>query len=503
MVKSKIIDSLLRAQKVAKVNGGNIIKSKQLSRKDRELLKRTNWLMKIIKGWYLLVKPDGFFGDSTVWYANFWDFLRIYLEHHFDKKYCLSAENSIDLHSGLSNIPRQVIVISTKGGGVPQELPYSTSVFIYSSKNFPEEKTTIFGLQVMTLSYALCRVSFAYFQKNPKEAEIALKMIKNSSELSEILVKYNLKSAADRLIGAYEFLKNHKIAEELRNDLALVGWKINAQNPFKVAAPLIINVKLQSPYVGRILSMWEDYRKKIILHFPKPFLKINKNYLDRLEDLYEKDAYNSLSIEGYKVDEDLIERVRNNNWNPDLYPQDQFEKNALAARGYYEAFLEVKKSINKIIEKNSPGSVVEKDLKKWYQTLFSPMVRSGIIRNEDLLGYRKGQVFIRNSRHVPLPREALLDAMDTFFDCLKQEKNSAVRAILGHYVFVYIHPYMDGNGRLGRFLMNCMLVSGGYPWTIVQVKNRLEYLNTLELTGAESNIEPFVKFLVKEMTRKK
>ena len=36
-----------------------------------------------------------------------------------------------------------------------------------------------------------------------------------------------------------------------------------------------------------------------------------------------------------------------------------------------------------------------------------------------------------------------------------------MRVVLGHFVFVYIHPYMDGNGRMGRFLMNAMLATPG------------------------------------------
>jgi Fic family protein len=43
----------------------------------------------------------------------------------------------------------------------------------------------------------------------------------------------------------------------------------------------------------------------------------------------------------------------------------------------------------------------------------------------------------------------------------------SVRVVLGHFVFVYIHPYIDGNGRMGRFLMNLMLASGGYPWAVI------------------------------------
>jgi Fic family protein len=151
-----------------------------------------------------------------------------------------------------------------------------------------------------------------------------------------------------------------------------------------------------------------------------------------------------------------------------------------------------------LFKEKNPGDVVEKDLKKWYQSLFSPSVKAGIIRPEDLLGYRKGQVYIRGSRHVPLPKEALMDAMDALFECLKKEEHAAVRAVLGHFIFVYIHPYMDGNGRTGRFLMNTMFASGGYPWTIIRVKNRKEYLSALEKASSEANIEPFARFVAKE-----
>jgi Fic family protein len=96
-------------------------------------------------------------------------------------------------------------------------------------------------------------------------------------------------------------------------------------------------------------------------------------------------------------------------------------------------------------------------------------------------------------------KEALIDAMDAFYECLKNEKHAAVRAVLGHYIFVFIHPYMDGNGRIGRFIMNTMFASGGYPWTIIRVKNRTQYLNALEQAGPERNIEPFAKFIAQEM----
>jgi Fic family protein len=85
--------------------------------------------------------------------------------------------------------------------------------------------------------------------------------------------------------------------------------------------------------------------------------------------------------------------------------------------------------------------------------------------------------------------------MPAFFDLLEAETETQVKVVLGHFVFVYIHPYMDGNGRMGRFLMNTMMASGGYPWTIIPVERRSEYMNSLEAASVEQNIQPFTHFL--------
>jgi Fic family protein len=54
---------------------------------------------------------------------------------------------------------------------------------------------------------------------------------------------------------------------------------------------------------------------------------------------------------------------------------------------------------------------------------------------------------------------------------------------------------MDGNGRIGRFLMNVMLASGGFPWTVIRVDDRKEYMEALEEASINENIVPFTKFI--------
>jgi len=54
---------------------------------------------------------------------------------------------------------------------------------------------------------------------------------------------------------------------------------------------------------------------------------------------------------------------------------------------------------------------------------------------------------------------------------------------------------MDGNGRMGRFLMNLMMAAGGYPWTVIPVTERNPYMAALEKASVGEDIKPFADFL--------
>jgi Fic family protein len=238
-------------------------------------------------------------------------------------------------------------------------------------------------------------------------------------------------------------------------------------------------------------------RQPVIETFPRaPGVPRNiGSYMKRVADAYASDAYHSLSIEGYSVSADLIERVRTGAWRPETDERDRQQRNAMAARGYWQAFQAVHKSVERTLRGVNPGEVADEDHKTWYRELFGPSVTVGLLRPGDLAGYRNGQVYIRRSMHVPLNKDAVRDAMPAFFDLLRAETDPAVRVILGHFVFVYIHPYMDGNGRMGRFLMNLMLAAGGYPWTVIPVERRDDYMAALEAASIWQDIAPFAAFL--------
>lgn len=475
-----------------------IFKSTEFSRVHKERLVKAGFLMEMKKGWLLLTDPTKKAGDSTLWYANYWSFLALYLEERFGKAYCLSAEASLILHTGVTAIPKQLTVITKKSSGQLVDLPFHSSLFLYQDpKNLPETRDVKEDLQVMTLPEAICRSSKTYFEQHPVEAIVALSLIQDASQLLHILLRRGQSTTAGYLVGAYQAIGREDMAKKIFDSMTAAGHKIKVENPF--ARPVVDGPipRAQSPHAGRLQALWYSYRTHVMELFPEaPGLPQDAvSYLSAVEEHYGEDAYNSLSIEGYEVSPALINRVRDGFWNPSEESQDIQQKDALAAKGYRLAFEETQLSLNRVLHGENPGLVVRQDLSSWYQALFAPSVQAGLLQDFHLAGYRSNQVYIRNSRHIPFPQTALLDSMEMFFELLEKEEHAASRALLGHFFFVHIHPYSDGNGRIGRFLMNVMMGSGGFPWTIIPVARRTEYMNALEQASCENNIIDFIEFI--------
>jgi len=243
--------------------------------------------------------------------------------------------------------------------------------------------------------------------------------------------------------------------------------------------------------------MWKQMRNVVIKYFPDAPDEVLgvEDYLKQVQENYTSDAYHSLSIEGYRVTRELIEKVAKGGWDPKQNEEDKQQNDAMAARGYYQAFQVVKNSIRSILEDQNSGEVVDNDHGNWYRELFAPSVAAGLAKASDLAGYRNGPVHIKGAMHTPPRHEAVRDTMPVLFDLLKEEPEASVRVILGHFIFVYIHPYFDGNGRMARFLMNVMLASGNYPWTVIKLDTREQYMSALEKASVDGDIADFAKFI--------
>lgn len=489
----------LKALKHLQESGRKIIRSGELPPESRKRLLDAGYLIPVSKGWYASARPSDRAGDSTAWLAAWRDFVSRYATSRFREDWHLTPELSLMEHVAMPPPTRQIIVSAPKATNNALPLPFGWSLLELKapSKTLRENVTVVNGLRVLTLPYALTKVSEAFFTSQKTAAELAIGLVRDPGDLATALLTDNQPVVAGRLIAALAAAGREADAATLRETLRVGGYdRLVERNPFETPPVHVALRHRRSPYVARIHAMWASMRDKVIEHVPAPpgLPTSIDAYLADVDDRYASDAYHSLSIEGYTVTNELIELVRSGAWNVDDPAQKQ-TRDAMAAKGYYEAHLAVRSSIQRVLGGANPGEVAAEDHRKWNLALWTPAVQAGIVSTENLGGYRNMPVLIRDARHAPPPHDAVRDLMPELFELLTAEEQPAVRAVMGHFVFVFIHPYIDGNGRLGRFLMNAMLASGGYPWTIIKVEDRDRYFAALESASSDSDIEPFATFI--------
>ena len=135
-------------------------------------------------------------------------------------------------------------------------------------------------------------------------------------------------------------------------------------------------------------------------------------------------------------------------------------------------------------------------IKEWHKTLFNlhPFGErfAGLIREE--------QNYIFGSDHVPPPPQLVNPLLDDLFDWYNDVKDSAhsvLLACLMHYKFVSIYPFMDGNGRMTRLIMNYILHKNNYPMYDLPYNIRKSYYKALEKGNVKNDKMLFVGWFIR------
>ncbi len=206
----------------------------------------------------------------------------------------------------------------------------------------------------------------------------------------------------------------------------------------------------------------------------------NKNLFDNFNKAFEIDyAHNSTAIEGNTLS--LIETK--------VLLEDKISVGNKSLREIYEvvnhnkAFEYVKKCISD--DKPLDESIV-KDI---HSILMENILIGGI--------YRNVEVRITGAKHKPpVPSEMYYQIKD-FYNNLNSnaELNPIELAAWTHAEFVKIHPFVDGNGRTSRLIMNYQLMRNEFLPVSINKEDRLEYFNLLEEYAVNSNLAPFADFI--------
>ena len=112
--------------------------------------------------------------------------------------------------------------------------------------------------------------------------------------------------------------------------------------------------------------------------------------------------------------------------------------------------------------------------------------------------YRKNNVLISGARHIPPGTLQLHDQMRDFIQWYESDAQSlhpVERAAHVHCEFVKIHPFVDGNGRTSRLLMNLELMKDGFPPAILRLEQRLAYYESLDEAHVEGHYDSFLTLI--------
>ncbi|MDE0303277.1 MAG: hypothetical protein OXI87_00110 [Albidovulum sp.] len=275
---------------------------------------KSGFLRQVMKGWLISPRPDVNPGDTTPWYAAFWEFCASFCTTRFGEAWHLSPEQSLLLHAENTLIRRQVVIYSPKGTDNRVELPFDTSLYDLKQKDMPPlaDLTTRNCLRLFMPEAALIRVPGAFFASNPVDVQVVLSGIRDATDLLVRLLDGGHSVVAGRLAGALRRPGRATAADEIPTVMKRFGYGIRENDPFAPAQTFSTSNRVHAPIVGRLQSMLKTFREPVIAAFPNaPGLPQDTSaYLSFVDEIYQNDAYNSLSIEGYRVTPELIEQVR-------------------------------------------------------------------------------------------------------------------------------------------------------------------------------------------------
>lgn len=226
-------------------------------------------------------------------------------------------------------------------------------------------------------------------------------------------------------------------------------------------------------------------RKKTELDLLRPFPKLIR---DRLrEELVVLWTYHSTAIEGSTLSLKETMTLLAEGIVVGNKPLTDY----LAAKGHRDA-------VNLVFRWVDEGKqmLTESDLLELHRTTMKNVVDAyvGV--------YRPVQVYLKGSSYVPPPPDQVQGLMRRFLQKLNSKtkgQSPIERAALIHIDFESIHPFVDGNGRVGRLLTNWVLMKNGYPPIVITKRERVRYFRMLEEAQMRFTTDRLVRFFKRKI----
>ncbi len=304
-----------------------------------------------------------------------------------------------------------------------------------------------------------------------------------------------------RLADLSAELRNEPLARQLEQLVRRISHRATTPSRTGVGARIVIPSVLQdaprgtgSPWLdaqAMRLARQETEALRIVGKAGPELPRFNWSTLHaNAEQNKAYDAYHSTTMEGYRISREISDAIVRGEPLPDG-PQDRKTlEAAMAVQGYTVAYTHV---LERARAKDPIDTALILDL---YEALFRPSVDAGITDAAALRGWRTASVGLRGWRYVPPnPNKIpdLVSGLERF--AARRGLDPITRALLVHLEFVTIHPFMDGNGRLGRLLMNHALLSADLPWVTIRSDERIPFFTAIERAQVDDEARSFIDFV--------
>ncbi|MHB8858301.1 MAG: Fic family protein [Thermoleophilia bacterium] len=467
--------------------------------RQRDYLRKRRLIFKVSRGCWILKKPED--EIEEVFPLLYWQSIEQILASH---EWSLRGESALSVYVGDQAAQKRLTVKTKDKTNRSISLPLDFEIELRYDPHFDDRlirKQDMAGRQIpvavpelvlvdvnkLPLKEVSSFIAGTDFDRRMLAAIYATRpkpvIFKRLIELAREAKRPDLATALKKIIEDYT---HYQVVKKQKEET-----RFAPERPAVLSPPWVIRQEQQA-------KEFEDVLNK---HLKSKIARIKKQPLSQLlkqaREHKKYDTYHSTSLEGYRITPEDVDVLLSGRAPKEEKGEgaDHLEKlkNRMAIVGYSEAFDFILAGVKKDFEK---PHMTEDFIKDTYSNLFKPSADAGIVDYYSLTAYRNMPVYIRGTRYAPPSHEKLPELMANYVKLVGEIKNPVARAILAHYFFVTIHPYLDGNGRTGRLLMNYLLLSAGYSWVTIKNDQRGEYFEALAKARLDEGILPFGEFIL-------
>ncbi|MCK5320961.1 Fic family protein [Candidatus Pacearchaeota archaeon] len=279
--------------------------------------------------------------------------------------------------------------------------------------------------------------------------------------------------------------KIHKVRKLLGTDLSAEVLEDRKEKAEKLILDEINKYKIiKDPLHDKISKKEIEFIKRLEIEANLKVIHLSETDWKKFSEVF---SYNTNAIEGseltLKETENVIEKG--------IWPVEKSKQDIAEALGVDEATgfirktkdhisLDLIKEIHKIVFKNS------KDFAGEFR------------KNGEEVVVRTGTGVIVHEGAPSTRVVTLLGELVRWYNKYNSEYPGILLAAVVHNQFENIHPFADGNGRVGRILLNNILLKSGLPPLNIDLKNQRDYYATLQAYENEGNIRPTIELMLKE-----